>query len=55
MVLEHGRWSMVEKYQALADGGLTVEELMEFSRTFKTQLYAEGLVQGNFTSQVTGP
>uniref|UniRef100_A0A674F5S9 Nardilysin convertase n=1 Tax=Salmo trutta TaxID=8032 RepID=A0A674F5S9_SALTR len=51
LVLEHGRWSMVEKYQALADGGLTVEELMEFSRTFKTQLYAEGLVQGNFTSQ----
>uniref|UniRef100_A0A674F7P2 Nardilysin convertase n=1 Tax=Salmo trutta TaxID=8032 RepID=A0A674F7P2_SALTR len=52
LVLEHGRWSMVEKYQALADGGLTVEELMEFSRTFKTQLYAEGLVQGNFTSQL---
>ncbi|CAB1327839.1 unnamed protein product [Coregonus sp. 'balchen'] len=51
LVLEHGRWSMVEKYQALTDGGLTVEELMEFSRTFKTQLYAEGLVQGNFTSQ----
>uniref|UniRef100_A0A8C8GJZ1 Nardilysin a (N-arginine dibasic convertase) n=1 Tax=Oncorhynchus tshawytscha TaxID=74940 RepID=A0A8C8GJZ1_ONCTS len=51
LVLEHGRWSMVEKYQALADGGLTVEQLMEFSRTFKTQLYAEGLVQGNFTSQ----
>uniref|UniRef100_A0A8C7GMB9 Nardilysin convertase n=1 Tax=Oncorhynchus kisutch TaxID=8019 RepID=A0A8C7GMB9_ONCKI len=43
LVLEHGRWSMVEKYQALADGGLTVEQLMEFSRTFKTQLYAEGL------------
>uniref|UniRef100_A0A4W5L3Y3 Nardilysin convertase n=1 Tax=Hucho hucho TaxID=62062 RepID=A0A4W5L3Y3_9TELE len=51
LVLEHGRWSMVEKYQVLTDGGLTVEELMEFSRTFKTQLYAEGLVQGNFTSQ----
>ncbi|XP_064826714.1 nardilysin-like [Oncorhynchus masou masou] len=51
LVLEHGRWSTVEKYQALADGGLTVEQLMEFSRTFKTQLYAEGLVQGNFTSQ----
>uniref|UniRef100_A0A8C7MPH0 Nardilysin convertase n=1 Tax=Oncorhynchus kisutch TaxID=8019 RepID=A0A8C7MPH0_ONCKI len=51
LILEHGRWSMVEKYQALADGGLTVEQLMEFSRTFKTQLYAEGLVQGNFTSQ----
>ncbi|KAL1021991.1 hypothetical protein UPYG_G00020830 [Umbra pygmaea] len=51
LILEHGRWSMVERYQALTDGSLTVEELMEFSKIFKTQLYAEGLVQGNFTSQ----
>ncbi|KAM4625377.1 nardilysin-like [Polymixia lowei] len=49
LVLEHSRWSMVEKYQALT-AGLTVDQLMEFSRTFKAQLYAEGLVQGNFTS-----
>ncbi|XP_029900301.1 nardilysin [Myripristis murdjan] len=49
LILEHSRWSMVEKYQALTEG-LTVDELMEFSRTFKAQLYAEGLVQGNFTS-----
>ncbi|KAM3870963.1 nardilysin-like [Diretmus argenteus] len=49
LILEHSRWSMVEKYQALT-AGLTVEELMEFSRTFKAQLFAEGLVQGNFTS-----
>uniref|UniRef100_A0A3P8ZQ31 Nardilysin a (N-arginine dibasic convertase) n=1 Tax=Esox lucius TaxID=8010 RepID=A0A3P8ZQ31_ESOLU len=51
LILEHGRWSMMERYQALTDGGLTVEQLMDFSRTFKTLLYAEGLVQGNFTSQ----
>ncbi|XP_071772027.2 nardilysin [Centroberyx gerrardi] len=49
LILEHSRWSMVEKYQTLT-AGLSVDELMEFSRTFKAQLYAEGLVQGNFTS-----
>ncbi|XP_046874400.1 nardilysin-like [Hypomesus transpacificus] len=49
LILESSRWSMVEKYQVLC-GSLTVENLMEFSRTFKAHLYAEGLVQGNFTS-----
>ncbi|XP_037550907.1 nardilysin [Nematolebias whitei] len=49
LILEHSRWSMVEKYQALTSG-LTREELMEFSRSFRAELYAEGLVQGNFSS-----
>ncbi|XP_076013801.1 nardilysin-like [Genypterus blacodes] len=49
LILEHSRWSMVEKYQALT-AGLTIEELMEFSRALKAELYTEGLVQGNFTS-----
>ncbi|XP_034051077.1 nardilysin [Thalassophryne amazonica] len=49
LILEHSRWSMVEKYQALT-AGLTMEELMEFSRCFKAELYAEGLVQGNLSS-----
>ncbi|XP_062326122.1 nardilysin-like isoform X1 [Osmerus eperlanus] len=49
LILESSRWSMVEKYQVLC-GSLTVEKLMEFSRTFKAHLYAEGLVQGNLTS-----
>uniref|UniRef100_A0A8C6UNY0 Nardilysin a (N-arginine dibasic convertase) n=1 Tax=Neogobius melanostomus TaxID=47308 RepID=A0A8C6UNY0_9GOBI len=49
LILEHSRWSMVEKYQALT-AGLTVDDLMDFSRSFKSQLFAEGLVQGNFTS-----
>ncbi|XP_040917105.1 nardilysin isoform X2 [Toxotes jaculatrix] len=49
LILEHSRWSMVEKYQALT-AGLTSDELMEFSRSFKAELYAEGLVQGNFSS-----
>lgn len=44
---------MVEKYQALT-AGLTIEELMEFSRSLKSELYAEGLVQGNFNSTVSG-
>jgi len=43
---------MVEKYQALT-AGLTSEELMEFSRSFRAELYAEGLVQGNFCSAVS--
>uniref|UniRef100_A0A4W6E8D1 Nardilysin convertase n=1 Tax=Lates calcarifer TaxID=8187 RepID=A0A4W6E8D1_LATCA len=49
LILEHSRWSMVEKYQALT-AGLTSNELMEFSRSFRAELYAEGLVQGNFCS-----
>ncbi|XP_038584735.1 nardilysin-like [Micropterus salmoides] len=47
LILEHSRWSMVEKYQALM-AGLTSSELMDFSRNFRAELYAEGLVQGNF-------
>ncbi|KAM9708709.1 nardilysin [Menidia menidia] len=49
LILEHSRWSMVEKYQALT-AGLTSQELTEFSRAFRAELYAEGLVQGNFCS-----
>ncbi|KAJ4939412.1 hypothetical protein JOQ06_028861 [Pogonophryne albipinna] len=49
LILENSRWSMVEKNQALT-AGLTIEELMEFSRSLKSELYAEGLVQGNFNS-----
>lgn len=52
LVLEHSRWSMVEKYQALT-AGLTLEELMEFSRSFRAELLAEGLVQGNLSSSVS--
>lgn len=44
---------MVEKYQALT-AGLTIDELMEFSRRFKAELYTEGLVQGNLSSRVSG-
>lgn len=53
LILEHSRWSMVEKYQALT-AGLTSDELMEFSQNFRAELYAEGLVQGNFSSTVSG-
>ncbi|XP_012709381.2 nardilysin [Fundulus heteroclitus] len=49
LILEHSRWSMVEKYQALT-AGLTSEELIGFSRSFRAELYAEGLVQGNLSS-----
>uniref|UniRef100_A0AAX7U4V8 Nardilysin a (N-arginine dibasic convertase) n=1 Tax=Astatotilapia calliptera TaxID=8154 RepID=A0AAX7U4V8_ASTCA len=53
LILEHSRWSMVDKYQALT-AGLTTEELIEFSRSFRAELFAEGLVQGNFSSAVSG-
>ncbi|XP_051556043.1 nardilysin-like [Myxocyprinus asiaticus] len=49
LILEHSRWSTIQKYQAVVDG-LSVDELMEFVSSFKSELYAEGLVQGNFTS-----
>lgn len=52
LILEHSRWSMVEKYQALT-AGLTLEELLEFSRSFRAELLAEGLVQGNIGSSVS--
>lgn len=52
LILEHSRWSMVEKYQALM-AGLTSSELMDFSRNFRAELYAEGLVQGNFCKAVS--
>ncbi|KAL1023169.1 hypothetical protein UPYG_G00037250 [Umbra pygmaea] len=49
LILEHCRWSVIQKYQAITKG-LTVDDLMTFVSGFKAQLYAEGLVQGNFTS-----
>lgn len=52
LILEHSRWSTIQKYQAVLDG-LSVGELMEFVSRFKSELYAEGLVQGNFTSTVS--
>nr|XP_061798307.1 nardilysin-like [Nerophis lumbriciformis] len=49
VILQQGRWSVVEKYQVLA-GGLSAGELMDFGRQLKAEMYAEGLVQGNFSS-----
>ncbi|XP_045906063.1 nardilysin-like [Micropterus dolomieu] len=48
-ILEHCRWSVIQKYQAVTKG-LTVDDLMIFVAGLKAELYAEGLVQGNFTS-----
>uniref|UniRef100_G3NHC1 Nardilysin convertase n=1 Tax=Gasterosteus aculeatus aculeatus TaxID=481459 RepID=G3NHC1_GASAC len=49
LILEHCRWSVVQKYQAVMKG-LTVHDLMTFATRLKAELYVEGLVQGNFTS-----
>ncbi|KAG7275248.1 hypothetical protein CRUP_034975 [Coryphaenoides rupestris] len=48
LVLEPGRWSLVQKYQALV-AGLTHQDLLLFSTELKEQLYTEGLVQGNLS------
>uniref|UniRef100_A0A8C0HLW4 Nardilysin convertase n=1 Tax=Buteo japonicus TaxID=224669 RepID=A0A8C0HLW4_9AVES len=52
LILEHGRWSMIDKYQTLMNG-LSIESLSSFVKAFKSQLFVEGLVQGNFTSRVS--
>lgn len=51
LVLEHSRWSVIQKHQAVMKG-LTVDDLLAFVAGLKAELYAEGLVQGNFTSTV---
>ncbi|EMP33557.1 Nardilysin [Chelonia mydas] len=50
LILEHGRWSMIDKYETLMKG-LSIESLSSFVKAFKSQLFVEGLVQGNFTSR----
>uniref|UniRef100_A0A8B9TG26 Nardilysin n=1 Tax=Anas platyrhynchos TaxID=8839 RepID=A0A8B9TG26_ANAPL len=50
LILEHSRWSMIDKYQTLMNG-LSIESLSSFVKAFKSQLFVEGLVQGNFTSR----
>uniref|UniRef100_A0A8B9C448 Nardilysin convertase n=1 Tax=Anser brachyrhynchus TaxID=132585 RepID=A0A8B9C448_9AVES len=52
LILEHSRWSMIDKYQTLMNG-LSIESLSSFVKAFKSQLFVEGLVQGNFTSRVS--
>ncbi|XP_026544517.1 nardilysin-like [Notechis scutatus] len=47
-ILEHGRWSLIEKYQTLING-ISIESLTKFVGAFKSNLWIEGLVQGNFT------
>ncbi|XP_047444076.1 nardilysin-like [Mugil cephalus] len=49
LVLEPCRWSLVQKYQVISRG-LNVDQLMSFITGLKSELYVEGLVQGNFTS-----
>ncbi|XP_038153161.1 nardilysin b [Cyprinodon tularosa] len=49
LILEHHRWSVMQKYQAFTKG-LNIQQLMAFATALKAELYAEGLVQGNFTS-----
>uniref|UniRef100_A0A8C6XAM1 Nardilysin n=1 Tax=Naja naja TaxID=35670 RepID=A0A8C6XAM1_NAJNA len=47
-ILEHGRWSLIEKYQTLING-ISIASLTKFVSAFKSNLWIEGLVQGNFT------
>ncbi|KAM9129829.1 nardilysin-like [Pangshura tecta] len=50
LILEHGKWSMIDRYRRLMKG-LYSESLSSFVKGFKSHLYVEGLVQGNFTSR----
>lgn len=52
LLLEPSRWSVVQKYGSIVKG-LTLDQLLAFVRALKAELYAEGLVQGNFTSAVS--
>lgn len=51
-ILEPSRWSVIQKYQAI-NKNLTVENLMQFVNKFKSEMFVEGLVQGNVTSDVS--
>lgn len=51
-ILEHSRWSVIHKYQAI-NKNLTIDDLMQFVTKFKAEMFVEGLVQGNFTSDVS--
>ncbi|XP_068095174.1 nardilysin [Hyperolius riggenbachi] len=50
LILEHNRWSMIEKYRTILKG-VSLEQLTSFVEQSRSQLYVEGLVQGNFTSK----
>ncbi|XP_054841211.1 nardilysin-like [Eublepharis macularius] len=47
-VLEQGRWSLIDKYKII-NNGVSVEALLGFMNAFRSHLWVEGLVQGNFT------
>ncbi|XP_077572691.1 nardilysin b isoform X2 [Stigmatopora nigra] len=47
LILERSRWSLVEKYRVAA-AGPRLPDLLAFAGRLKEEMYAEGLVQGNF-------
>ncbi|NXC37623.1 NRDC protein, partial [Penelope pileata] len=48
VILEYGKWPMIDKYQRLMKG-ISVESLLSFVQAFKSQLFVEGLAEGNVT------
>ncbi|NXK46971.1 NRDC protein, partial [Chauna torquata] len=46
VILEHGQWPMICKYQRLMKG-ISAESLLSFVKAFKSQLFVEGLAQGD--------
>lgn len=52
VILEHGKWPIIDKYQRLLKG-ISAESLSSFVKAFKSQLFVEGLAQGNLTCQVS--
>lgn len=52
VILEYGKWPIIEKYQRLMKG-ISAESLLSFVKAFTSQLFVEGLAQGKLTCQVS--
>jgi len=52
VILEHGTWSVIDKHQRLMEG-ISAEPLLSFVQAFKSQLFVEGLADGNVTWQAS--
>uniref|UniRef100_A0A8C3BE51 Nardilysin n=1 Tax=Cairina moschata TaxID=8855 RepID=A0A8C3BE51_CAIMO len=50
VILEYGKWPIIEKYQRLMKG-ISAESLLSFVKAFTSQLFVEGLAQGKLTCQ----
>ena len=50
-LLQFSHWTVVDKHFSI--NSITAAQLLAFAEAFKSQLFVEGLVQGNVTTQVS--